>query len=251
MDKVGCLGLSLLSNLGTDRYYLQGKWRAYASPEHIESRLDQISTEDPIPAATDPFLSIPSSSSSSPSLISSLPSFPPSPPQQARTRLPSPIPCSLVFPPSPLPLPYPLILPSPPPFFRHLSPSPSYGPLPFLQGVNVPRPPASTSKRSGSMKRDGRRFKPNPHKMDYLRLRSGVKWRLKDLGFEKRPAPRSRSPLLPAVSIQPDLVRPVPTMIGPIPALLWSANVFCPAPLGSVALAPRRNDLMTTLEFLC
>ena len=76
--------------------------------------------------------------------------------------------------------------------------------------------------------------------MDHLRLRSEVKWRLKDLGFEKRPAPSP--PQTPAVPIQPDEVIPLLVRIGSIPALLWPASIF-KAPPEPVVPTPRRSDL--------
>ena len=93
------------------------------------------------------------------SLIISVPDIPSSLTPQANTRFLLPLPC-------PLHLPHSLV--------------------PLVQPVSVPAP-----KPFEATKRD-RRLKPtrsNPYKMEHLRLRSEVKWRLKDLGFEKGPAP--------------------------------------------------------------
>lgn len=78
--------------------------------------------------------------------------------------------------------------------------------------------------------------------MDYLRLRSEVKWRLKDLGFEKRLAPPPSPPKTPAVSTRPDEVAPLLVKIGSIPALLWPASIFNTPP-APVIPTPWRSDL--------
>ena len=114
-------------------------------------------------------------------------------------------------------------------------------PLPVPQRTDIPRTTIPTPKRFKVIKRN-RRLKstrPKPFKMEYLRLRSEVGWRLKDLGFYKRPPLRPPPPT--AVSTQPPQVRPVPVMIGPIPALLWPPNVFRSHP-GPVVPTPRPTD---------
>lgn len=76
--------------------------------------------------------------------------------------------------------------------------------------------------------------------MDYLRLRSEVKWRLKDLGFEKRLVPPPSPTKTPAVSTRPDEVVPLLVKIGSIPALLRPASIFNTPPLVPIS---RRGDL--------
>ena len=140
-----------------------------------------------------------------------------------------------IHPPHPLsPLP-PHDLPSPP--------APIPAPASVPPPAPVPLPPQRTAiptpKRLKAIKRS-RRLKatrPKPFKMAYLRLRSEVKWRLKELGIEKRPPPPSPSP--PVVSTQPAQVHPVPVMIGPLPAWLWPARVFYPPP-GPVVPTPQQ-----------
>ena len=140
------------------------------------------------------------------------------------------------FPPLPALPPFPPVLPPFPPALP-----PALTP-PASQSTGISRATVPTSKLLKVIKRD-LRFKatrPNSYKMDYLRLRSEVKWRLKDIGFEKRPAPPPPSTL--AVSTQPDEVVPLLVRIGSIPALLWPASVFNTPP-APVAPTPWRNDL--------
>ena len=127
------------------------------------------------------------------------------------------------------PPPPPHYLPLPPPP-RHLPPFLAPVPLPIPQRASIPRAAVPAPKRLKAIKRI-RRLKttrPKPYKMEYLRLRSEVKWRLKDLGIEKRPPPSLPPP--PAVSTQPAQVHPILVMLGPLPAWLWPAGVFFPPP---------------------
>ena len=124
-------------------------------------------------------------------------------------------------------------------------------PLQLPQRTDIPRAAVPTPKRFKAIKRT-RRLKstrPKPSKMEHLRLRSGVKWHLKDLGFEKRPPPPPPPPLV--VPTQPTQVHPVLMMIGPLPAWLWPAGVFHPPP-GPVAPSPQQTgwDASTRLSML-
>ena len=140
---------------------------------------------------------------------------------QARTRLPLPL--SLPPPPPPLILP----------------------PLPVPQRTDITRAAVPTPKRFKAIKRSHRlkATRPKPFKMEYLRLRSEVRWRLKDLGFEKRPPPPPPPP--PVVPTRPIQVHPIPVMIGLIPALLWPVSVFHTPP-SPVAPTPRRTNWDTS-----
>lgn len=72
--------------------------------------------------------------------------------------------------------------------------------------------------------------------MDYLRLRSEVKWRLKDLGFKKRLVPPPSPTKTPAVSTRPDEVVPLLVKIGSI----RPASIFNTPPVVPIS---RRGDL--------
>ena len=131
-------------------------------------------------------------------------------------------------------------LPHPP---THHLPPPPPAPvsLPVLQRTGFPRTAAPTPKRLKAVKQC-RRLKatrPKPFKMRSLRLRSEVKWRLKDLGIEKRPPPPPLPP--PVVPTQPTQVHPVLVLVGLLPAWLWPAGVFYPPPPpGSVIPTPQQ-----------
>lgn len=154
-----------------------------------------------------------------------------------------PSPHSTPSPAPPLSLAFPDVSPSSAMESSHLPHSPSHS-LPHPSSVLLPlsiSPAAPVSKPLKTIKRSlrSRAARENPYKMDYLRLRSEVKWRLKDLGFEIRPAP---PPSLP-VSTRPDDAVPVLVWIGSTPASLWPASVFdTPLPV-PVVPTPRRNDL--------
>ncbi|KAF9644649.1 hypothetical protein BDM02DRAFT_3272272 [Thelephora ganbajun] len=202
----------------------KGKWRADASPEGVAYHLDPIAAEVSISTATAtgllPSLSPPTADA----------------PLSSTTPTTSPYLHSLTLRTDPPPLP-PLPPPSVPalPLLTLPPPPLAFPPLPVSQWTSTTRAP----KRLKAIKRD-RRFKttqPDLHKMGHLRLRSEVKWRLKDLGFEKR----ATLPYLPAISTKPDQVYPVPVMIGPILALHWPASIFN-SPSGPVVSTPRRTD---------
>ena len=154
---------------------MQGKWRADASPEQVACRLSPIFTEDPIPAVADLPPSL-LSSSTIPALSFSpfLPNIPPSFATSTTSSYPTFSPShSPALPPCPFP---PLALP------------PALTPPPVSRSTGISWAAVPISKQLKVIKRD-LRFKitrPNLYKMDHLRLRSEVKWRLKDLGFEKR-----------------------------------------------------------------
>jgi len=124
-------------------------------------------------------------------------------------------------------------------------------PLQLPQRTDIPRAAVPTPKRLKAIKRI-RRLKttrPKPFKMKYLRLRSEVKWHLKDAGFEKRPPPPPPPPTV--VPTQPILARPVLVMIGPLPAWLLPAGVFYPPP-GPVVPTPQQTgwDASSRLSLL-
>lgn len=176
-------------------------------------RLDSIATDDPIPVAADLSPSVlPSPPFLAHSLSPSLPNAPPSSTTQMTSFHPPPL----------APAPFP----------------------PAFQNTGIPRTAIPISNRLKTTKRDSRSrtIRPNPYKMDYLRLRSEVKWRLKDLGFETHTA-LPPPPPAPAVSPQPDEVVPILVKIGSIPALLWPASVFNAPPSAPVVPTPRRNYL--------
>jgi hypothetical protein len=122
------------------------------------------------------------------------------------------------------------------------APAPPSAPPAVPQVIGIPRTGAPLPKRLKAIKQN-RRFKTTqlkPFKMENFRLRDKVKWRLKDLGFEKRPPPPPPPP--PAIPIRRAQIHPVPVMIGPIPALRWPVDVFRPPPPGPVVPAPRKSD---------
>jgi len=130
-------------------------------------------------------------------------------------------------------------LPHPP--LRHLPPPLAPVPLPILQRTCTPRAVVPTPKRLKAIKRSHRlkTTRPKPYKMKYLRLRSEVKWNLKDLGIEERLPPPSPPPQV--VSTRPVQVHPIPVKLGPLSAWLWPAGVFHPPP-GPVILKPQQAD---------
>ena len=121
-------------------------------------------------------------------------------------------------------------LPHPPP--HSLPPVPP--PLPISSDVLISKP-FKTIKRPLRSKTT----RTNPYKMDYLRLRSEVKWRLKDLGFETRLA-HPPSPV--GLARSGDAVQML-VKIGSTPVLFRPASIFdTPLPV-PVVPTPRRNDL--------
>ena len=124
----------------------------------------------------------------------------------------------------------------------HLPHSPPYS-LPHPPAPPpLPIPPAApVSKQFKPIKRllCSKATRTNPYKMDYLRLRSEVKWRLKDLGFENRLVP----PPSPVVLTQSGNAVPMLVRIGPTPVLFWPASIFDTSLPVPVVPTPRRNDL--------
>ena len=270
----------------TDQPHQQGKWRADASPERVAYRPDHIAAEDFTPAATDippSFPSPPPSPCLSPSFLEVSSSPSPKTPSYLlrlptlRTDRPRPVsnskqstvrrkgfrrtkstqlePTKLTY----LSLrsqvkwrlqeicPRKRLADRPAPQMKtHSSPPPPHppAPLPFpvSRRTDMTRAAVPTLERNRRLKTT----RPIPSKMEYLRLRSEVRWHLKDLGFEKQQS------LTLGVSTPPTQVHPVLVMIGSVPTWLLPEGSFHPPPPDPVVAVHRRTvwDANTRLSML-